>query len=187
MTFPNGKIFSVETFMCEKALKPSQNRLLTKPTGNIKCYLITTNHYKLIRQSATFTPIWFNPFTKAFYVDNWKLGHCQSFFNFYKHTLDFHVMKINLVYQRSTPRLPHKIVLWESFLLYRSTTFDNLWKNAHDNSLVRKYSIKIRLLRIALKGKMLKYVNHLMTQGGYPKWLKGVEITYTKGNCVIAH
>ena len=43
------------------------------------------------------------------------------------------------------------------------------------------------LLLIALKGKMLKYVNHLMTQGGYPKWLKGVEITYTKGNCVIAH
>ena len=171
MTFPNGKIFSVETFMCEKALKPSQNRLLTKPTGNIKCYLITTNHYKLIRQSATFTPIWFNPFTKAFYVDNWKLGHCQSFFNFYKHTLDFCGIKINLLL----------------FLLFRGTNFDNLWRNAHDISLVRKYSIKIRLLRIALKGKMLKYVNHLMTQGGYPKWLKGVEITHTKGNCVIAH
>ena len=149
-------------------MRPSQKRLLTKPTGNIKCCLITTNHYKLIRQSATFTPIWFNPFTKAFYVDNWKLGHCQSFFNFYKHTLDFHGIKINLVL----------------FLLLRSKIFDNLWKNAH--SLVRKYSIK-NLLLIALKGKMLKYVSHLMTQGSYPKWLKGVEITYTKGNCVMPH
>ena len=29
-TFPYGKIFSVETFMCEKALKPSQKTLIDK-------------------------------------------------------------------------------------------------------------------------------------------------------------